>query len=131
MSLSPFVSVSSPLRAYTSRERRFQSQLRNPGLMAPRMVAEIGPIRRRKRFGSDFIGDPLVLFHDLFFDHGSSLVIDRMSDIFIAAVLSLFARHGNEVPGIASNDLEISDRKTVVQSDCYIGSEFFLIDWKH
>src|SRR5262245_44670714 len=53
----------------------------------------------------------LILCDYFFLDHSSSVVVDRMSDIFISPILAFFAGHRDEISSRAADDLEVSDHE--------------------
>src|ERR1051325_3957435 len=80
-------------------------------------VADIGS-HIIKRFWTAALGENLMIFRDDFlFDHPPSLVVDRMSDVFIGSVLALFTGHRDKEPSGAMDDLQVPDHETMVEGD--------------
>src|SRR5919106_4267366 len=112
-----------PYRLATAHPRTSTKEVHPPAL-------KIGSFVIESSLAPTF-GDHSLILPDYFLlDHRSRFVINRMSDILISTVFSLFTGHGYEIPGGAPNDLKVSDYKTVIQSDGYISPKFVLVDRK-
>src|SRR5882672_5942336 len=112
-------------RFVARREARGPSLLRLPGIRV-RATTSLRPP------GGAAKGDRLpVAGQDLVFDFFPRLVVQRMGDVAERAVLPLLARHRNEQPVGAANDLDVADDKAVIDDDGNEGLELLLVDRKH
>src|SRR4029079_8264728 len=86
-----------------------------------------GLIRRHLRALSLF---PIFIQDDAF-HLGAGLIVDRVGDVLILAILAAATRHGHARPGLSLDDLEAPDDKAVRERDARESLEFCVLSKRH